>query len=117
MGKHEARSRYGHSISIYTLQSALQWDSMHHREKVEVRKYVKHFQWEKVYWEISKQEMNCALLSIIQQSSDRFNIYTVDTNAAVCIACLGLFSPLIYFLYEGGGTHSPYFREFFFLRN
>ena len=104
MGKHEARSRYGHSISIYTLQSALQWDSMHHREKVEVRKYVKHFQWEKVYWDISKQEMNCALLSIIQPSSDRFNIYTVDTKCCSlhCMSWL-VFSVNLFLVW--GGRH------------
>ena len=83
-GKHEARSRYG--LSIYSLQ----WDSMHHREKVEVRKYVKHFQWEKVYWEISKQEMNCTLLSIIQRSSDIFNIHNVDTKCCISRCMSGL---------------------------
>ena len=77
---------------------------MHHREKVEVRKYVKHFQWEKVYWEISKQEMNCALLSIIQPSSDRFNIYTVDTKCCSlhCMSWL-VFSVNLFLVW--GGRH------------
>ena len=89
---------------LYSLQSALQWDSMHHREKVEVRKYVKHFQWEKVYWEISKQEMNCALLSIMQPSSDRFNIYTVDTKCCSlhCMSWL-VFSVNLFLVW--GGRH------------
>ena len=77
---------------------------MHHREKVEVRKYVKHFQWEKVYWDISKQEMNCALLSIIQPSSDRFNIYTVDTKCCSlhCMSWL-VFSVNLFLVW--GGRH------------
>ena len=95
-GKHEARSRYG--LSIYSLQ----WDSMHHREKVEVRKYVKHFQWEKVYWEISKQEMNCTLLSIIQRSSDIFNIHNVDTKCCIKRCMSGLVFSVNLLLVWGG---------------